>query len=206
MTTRKQKPNSSCGKKRKGGPNKGKLVSFPATHKWRGIYYNYDTVASGWSIFQSLGFDQGLDYHERIGNSVCLDSIEWDLNFRPSVTDGNDAFRWALVKCNNPVITNASLPVTSEPINPFLFTVLHEERITCTSVKTSSTAPLEGSGLYQKRTVGKLSLNIVTLFSGPGDTDISMNKVVFAVDSDSDATPHPTIHGWLRVYFHSLTT
>jgi hypothetical protein len=173
---------------------------MPSVHKWRGIYYNYDTVALGWSVFQSLGFDQGLDYHERVGNSVILDSFEWDLNFRCSVTDGNDAFRWALVRCNNPAITSAALPNTTEPISPFLFSVLHEERVACYSIPSSST---EGSGVVQKRSTGKIPLNVLTLFNGPADTDISFNKVVFAIDSDSAAVPNPTVYGYIRVYFHS---
>lgn len=201
MTTKNTNKNPYSGKKRKG-TRKGKLVSFnPSLSKWRGVYYDFATVGTGWTLFQPLGFDQGLDYHERIGNIVMLDSFEWDLNFRASVTDGNDCFRWILAKAYNPDITSASLPNTSEPVNPFLFQLLHEERVACYSIPSSST---EGSGVVQKRSVGRLSLRVLVLFNGPADTDITSNKVVFAMDSDSGAVPNPTIHGWIRVYFHSV--
>lgn len=200
MTTKQTKNK----KQRRSNKNTVSLYQTPKLIKpFRTILYNYVDISGlgAWNLFQPLTLDQGLDYHERKGNFVMVTRLEWDLHFRPSAFDGNNTFRMGFFQMNNPEATAVDLsPNFYEPINPFTCKTLFETYVHCYNVPSSAT---EGNGLIEKRVVGSKNIQVLNGYVGAANTDIYLNKIVFACESDSDAVPHPTMWGWIRFYFHS---
>lgn len=152
------------------------------------------SIGAGTPVSQELTYiANGTQQNERIGNQIRVTGIFADLIITGA--DTTNTIRMIIYIPHDPSNTLSSLMYNGAP-DMDQFTILYDKIIT-----TSSNGPNNKRVMIRRSYTRGYKKGIRIQYYGSAATDVSKNRILIYVVSDSAAIPDPQLNGYLRMYY-----
>jgi len=203
VNKRMRKSKSKRTRRSRGVP---KLVNrLPVvTDKYIDHAYDFENVTTTRQEYFPLEIENGVAINQRLTQNIFVDRFECKLTFAASATDGNDLIRFMFVRGFLGTAVETDLPDSfSVGIDPYRFEILKDTVLTLTSTGDGYGSG-QGPGVFKKYVSWTFNVRKLVSFYGAVETNCIQNKFMLVMFSNSPVTPHPTVQGFIRTYFHDI--
>lgn len=161
--------------------------------------FSAEAVSTSGFLINLGNMPQGVQDYERIGNKIRCHKIMGRMIAKPSFGDGNNEWRWSLVRQREPVVIG-DFPNFNQPFDYDKFEVIIDEMAVLHATNDGGGTAGDGiNGLQMK--IDLSCYNKLTRFDSSSAGDVINGGYFIYMISDSSAINHPGFTGYVTLHF-----